>query len=108
MEGVNTNMNWKDYIHSDPEILAGKPIIKGTRLSVVFILELFAKGWSEEEILENYPSLTPEHINAIYSFTANYINEDNKKLSHKIVQKMLADSKTTWADDISTEREERM
>ena len=39
-------MKWQDYITSDPKILAGKPVIKGTRLSVEFILNLLAEGWS--------------------------------------------------------------
>jgi uncharacterized protein (DUF433 family) len=51
-------MNWQDYIHANPEILNGKPIIKGTRLSVEFILERLSDGWTEQMILENYPRLT--------------------------------------------------
>jgi len=46
----------------DPEILAGKPIIKGTRLAVEFIIELLANGWSHDDILKNYPGLTSEDI----------------------------------------------
>ena len=49
-------MNWQDFIHSDPAVLSGKPIIKGTRLSVDFILGLLAKGWTTNTILENYLS----------------------------------------------------
>ena len=40
-------MNWRDHIHTDPAVLAGKPIVKGTRLSVDFLLGLLAEGWSE-------------------------------------------------------------
>lgn len=61
-------MNWQDYIHSDSGILAGKPVVKGTRLSVEFILERLASGWTEQMILENYPSLTPESIRAVYAY----------------------------------------
>jgi uncharacterized protein (DUF433 family) len=50
-------MDWKLHIHSDPNILLGKPVIKGTRLSVEFILGLFAEGWTEQQILESYPTL---------------------------------------------------
>jgi uncharacterized protein (DUF433 family) len=39
-------MDWWQYIHSDPEILNGKPVVKGTRLSVEFLLGLLAAGWS--------------------------------------------------------------
>ena len=61
-------MNWETYIHSDPNILVGKPVIKGTRLSVEFILGLFAVGWTEQQILENYPTLTPDSLKAIFAF----------------------------------------
>lgn len=50
------------YIVADPTILGGKPCIKGTRLSVEFILELFASGATREEILSAYPQLTVEGI----------------------------------------------
>jgi len=40
-------IEWRKFIHSDPEVLLGKPVVKGTRLSVKFILGLFAKGWTE-------------------------------------------------------------
>jgi uncharacterized protein (DUF433 family) len=46
----------------DPNILAGKPVIRDTRLSVEFIIGLLADGWSEEDILGNYPGLTREDI----------------------------------------------
>ena len=44
-------MDWRQYIHSDPEILLGKPVVKGTRLSVEFILGLFAAGWTEQQVM---------------------------------------------------------
>ena len=47
-------MKWQDYIVADPAVLVGKPIIKGTRLSVEFVLGLMAQGWSDDEILSNY------------------------------------------------------
>ena len=61
-------MNWQDYIHSDPKIVGGKPVIKGTRLSVEFILGRLADGWSEQMILESYPRLTPESLRALYAY----------------------------------------
>ena len=45
--------SWKDRIVIDEAVLAGKPVIKGTRLAVEFIIDLLARGWSETEILEN-------------------------------------------------------
>jgi uncharacterized protein (DUF433 family) len=61
-------MDWRTHIISDPEVLLGKPVIKGTRLSVEFILERLASGWTEEMLLENAPRLTRADLQAIYSF----------------------------------------
>ena len=57
-------MNWQERITIDPDILVGKPAIKGTRLAVEFIVELLADGWSNDEIVENYPGVTEEDIHA--------------------------------------------
>ena len=57
-------MNWKDHIEIDQNISAGKPVVKGTRLSVSFILELMAAGSSESEVLASYPQLAREDIRA--------------------------------------------
>ena len=66
------------YITSDPSILGGKPCIQGTRISVAFILELFASGANHKEILQAYPHLPPEGIEealsyAAYAFRNEYI-----------------------------------
>ena len=50
------------YIITDPEILGGKPIIRGTRISVEFILELFASGANHKDILDAYPHLPEKGI----------------------------------------------
>lgn len=63
-------MDWQQYIHSDLETLNGKPVIKGTRLSVEFLLSLFATGWSEQQILENYPTLTSNALRAVFVYVA--------------------------------------
>ncbi|MEN0005384.1 MAG: DUF433 domain-containing protein [Bacteroidota bacterium] len=62
-------INWKDHIVSDQAILLGKPTIKGTILAVEFILERLATGWTEKELLENYPRLTEDSIKAVFAFT---------------------------------------
>jgi uncharacterized protein (DUF433 family) len=61
----------------DPKILAGKPVIRGMRLAVEFILELLAAGQSESEILTNYPGLTREDILACLSY-ASYLAHEYK------------------------------
>jgi len=69
-------MDWRPYIHSDPDILLGKPVVKGTRLAVEFILRLFAAGWTEKQIMENYPTLTPEALRAVFAFAAECMREE--------------------------------
>jgi uncharacterized protein (DUF433 family) len=61
-------MNWKEHIVNNPEIMVGKPVIKGTRLTVEFILDLLAQGWTEEEILNHYTVITREDIHACISY----------------------------------------
>ena len=63
-------MNWRDRIVVDPGILVGKPVIKGTRLAVEFIIDLLAQGWTEAEILHNYPGLTREDIHACLAYAS--------------------------------------
>ena len=55
-------------LHSDRKILGGKPVIKGTRLAVAFILDLLKQGWSEDDIVENYPSVVHEDIEACHAY----------------------------------------
>jgi uncharacterized protein (DUF433 family) len=61
-------MNPHDRIIVDPEILVGKPVVKGTRLSVEFLLGLLAQGWPESEILRNYPGLQREDLLACRAY----------------------------------------
>ncbi|MGQ9719233.1 MAG: DUF433 domain-containing protein [Nitrososphaerales archaeon] len=65
--------HWKNRITIDPNILAGKPIIKGTRISVEFILGLLANGWTIEAILENYPHLKREDIIAVLKYATEIL-----------------------------------
>ena len=69
-------MSWKKFIHTDPKILLGKPVVKGTRLAVDFILGLFAEGWTEQQILENYPTLTHESLRAVFAFSAECMRDE--------------------------------
>ena len=61
-------INWKEHITADEAVLLGKPVIKNTRLSVEFILERFASGWSEEDLLANYPRLKKESLQAVFAY----------------------------------------
>ena len=63
-------------IVSDPAVLGGKPCIKGTRISVEFLLELIASGGTREEILRKYPQLTAEDVEEAVRFAARSLKND--------------------------------
>jgi uncharacterized protein (DUF433 family) len=69
-------MDWREHIHSDPGILSGKPVVKGTRLSVDFLLELLAAGWSGEQLLESYPNLSRDSLRAVFAFAAESARDE--------------------------------
>jgi uncharacterized protein (DUF433 family) len=74
-------INWRDFIHSDPNILVGKPVIKGTRIAAELILERLGYGWSFEQIIESYPHISIDAIRACILFAVESIK---KKSSHKL------------------------
>lgn len=68
--------DWRNRITVNPEILAGKPIIKGTRISVEHVLDLLANGWTTEAILENYSQLKRKDITAVLKYAAQILKEE--------------------------------
>lgn len=60
----------------DSRILAGKPIVRGTRISVAQVLGHLAGGWSKTELLQNYPTLKEEDISACLSYAHDVIEEE--------------------------------
>lgn len=60
----------------DPAILTGKPIIRGTRIAVEFVIVLLAEGWTQEQILSNYPHLQPEDITACLHYAGSLLKEE--------------------------------
>jgi uncharacterized protein (DUF433 family) len=69
-------VNWEERITLDPHVLTGKPVVKGTRLSVEFIVGLLADGWSEADILENYPGLVHDDILACLSYARSILSAE--------------------------------
>lgn len=67
---------WQDRIVIDPAILVGKPVIKGTRLAVEFLLDLLAEGWTHEQVLKNYPQLTQDDIRAALHYAAEALKRE--------------------------------
>jgi uncharacterized protein (DUF433 family) len=69
-------MDWRGRIAVDPAVLVGKPVIKGTRLAVEFILELLANGWTHEQILANYPGITADDVRACIAYAREVLEEE--------------------------------
>ncbi len=69
-------MNWQDRITVGPKVLVGKPVIKGTRIAVEFIIDLLAQDWTDAEILRNYPGLTHEDILACLKYAGKALHSE--------------------------------
>ncbi len=69
-------MNWRNHIVSDKEVLLGKPVVKGTRISVELILDLLAQGWTEKMILESYPRLTTDDLKAVFKYVKECMEQE--------------------------------
>jgi uncharacterized protein (DUF433 family) len=69
-------MDWQSRITVDPKVLVGKPIIRGTRIAVEFVVDLLARGWSVEQILREYDHLTPEDIQACFGYARDVLQSE--------------------------------
>jgi len=69
-------MDWRDRIVLDPAVLAGKPVIKGTRISVELVIDLLAQGWSREQILEEYDHLSLDDILACLTYASDVLQSE--------------------------------
>ena len=65
-----------DRISLDPDVLVGKPVIRGTRLAVEFVIGLMADGWTEADILENYPGVTHDDIIACLTYARDALSSE--------------------------------
>ena len=63
-------MDWRAHIGIDADVLGGKPVIRGTRLAVDFVVGLLAQGWSLEQVLDSYPGITREQVLACLAYAA--------------------------------------
>jgi uncharacterized protein (DUF433 family) len=69
-------MDWRKYIDQRPDVMLGKPVIRGTRITVELILEDLAEGASEQNIIEAYPNIMPEHIRAACAYAAASLSSE--------------------------------
>ena len=70
-------MEWSERIVTDAGTCGGRPRVKGTRISVEFLLGLKAAGWPEDQILENYPHLTREDLQAVFAYAKSILEDES-------------------------------
>ena len=69
-------MTWQDRIVLDSKILTGKPVIRGTRMSVEFVVDLLGRGWTVDQILKEYDHLAPEDIQACLAYASQILSSE--------------------------------
>ncbi|MBI5015723.1 MAG: DUF433 domain-containing protein [Deltaproteobacteria bacterium] len=69
-------VEWQDRITADPKVLVGKPVIKGTRISVEMVLDLLGRGYAQDEILAQYDHLTHEDIQACLVYASELVQSE--------------------------------
>jgi len=69
-------MRWQDRIIIDPKVLVGKPIIKGSRIAVEFVIDLLGRGWTQEQILAEYDHVTREDIQACLAYASDTLKSE--------------------------------
>jgi uncharacterized protein (DUF433 family) len=68
-------MEWRERIVTNPDVMVGKPVIKGTRITMEFIIDLLANSWSHEQILQNYPHITNDDIIACLQYAHEMVKD---------------------------------
>jgi uncharacterized protein (DUF433 family) len=79
-------MDWHGRIVTDSDTLFGKPRIAGTRIGVEFLLDLLASGWTEAQILESYPHLKPDDLQAVFAFVRDCLKDESFILELKAAE----------------------
>ena len=69
-------LRWQDFIEERKDVMLGKPVFKGTRLTVEHVLRELGTGMSPDELLDEYPNLKPEHIRAALRYAADVVAMD--------------------------------
>ena len=70
-------MDWREHIYSNPEIGRGKPIFRGSRFKVSFVLDLMAAGWTYEQMIEEYPGIRQEFLPAAAAFASELMRDED-------------------------------
>ena len=73
-------MDWREHIEVKPDVMGGKPVIRDTRITVEIILDWLATGWSDAELFENYPHLTPDGLKAVFAMSREIVGQQHYDL----------------------------
>ncbi len=71
-------MDYREHIETNPKVMLGKPVVKGTRLTVEKILELMSQGATNDDLVKNYPQLTKEKLMAVFSYLAHRLQNEEE------------------------------
>ena len=74
-------MNWEDRVTLNPQVLAGKPVVKGTRIAVEFVIDLLARGWPVARILHEYDHLTADDVQACLAYASAALKSEHVYLT---------------------------
>ena len=69
-------MRWQDHIEIKSDVLTGKPVIKGTRIAVEFVVELLARGWTVRQVLDEYDHITAEDVQACLMYASEILKSE--------------------------------
>jgi uncharacterized protein (DUF433 family) len=69
-------MDWRERIVVNPKVLVGKPVVKGTRIAVELVIDLLARGYSKEQIIEQYDHITVEDIQACLAYASETLRSE--------------------------------
>jgi len=69
-------MTWQDRITIDPDVLVGKPVVKGKRIAVELVIDLLGRGYTTEQLLKQYNHLTPEDVQACLAYAAEILQSE--------------------------------
>lgn len=79
-------MDWQGRIVTTPDTLFGRPRIAGTRIGVDFVLDLLASGWSSQRILDEYPHLKPDDLQAVFAFVRDCLKDEDFVREAKVAE----------------------
>jgi uncharacterized protein (DUF433 family) len=88
MQAQVKNMNWQDRIVTTPDTLFGRPRIAGTRIGVDFVLDLLASGWSSQRVLDEYPHLKADDLQAVFAFVRDCLKDEDFVLQAKAAESL--------------------